>query len=81
MYHTEDDFVCDPSMPHYGFASWDDFFTRQFRPNARPVACPDDDKVVVNACEAAPLRVERNVTKHGKFWIKGEPYNLKFVSQ
>lgn len=23
-------FQCDPSLPHYGFRSWDDFFTRQF---------------------------------------------------
>ena len=25
------EFVCDPSKPHYGFKSWDDFFIRQFR--------------------------------------------------
>ncbi|XP_065900352.1 uncharacterized protein [Dysidea avara] len=75
----EEQFVCDPSKPHYGFTSWDDFFTRQARPNARPIAHPDDDKVIVNACESAPLRVERNASKHGKFWIKGQPYNLKFM--
>ena len=50
--HFVDDFVCDPSQPHYGFTSWDDFFTRQFRPNVRPVASPDDNKVIVNACES-----------------------------
>ena len=66
-------------VTHYGFTSWDDFFTRQGRPNARPIAHPDDDKVIVNACKSAPLRVERNASKHGKFWIKGQPYNLKFM--
>lgn len=25
-----EDFVCEPARPHYGFTSWDDFFTRQF---------------------------------------------------
>jgi len=75
----EADFVCDPSKPHYGFTSWDDFFTRQFQPNVRPVACPDDNKVIVNPCEAAPFRVEHNVKKHDKFWIKGTPYNLKLM--
>ncbi|XP_065919748.1 uncharacterized protein [Dysidea avara] len=75
----EDDFVCDPSKPHYGFTSWDDFFTRQFRPNVRPVASPDDNKVIANACESNPFRVEKNVTKQGKFWIKGQPYNIKFL--
>ena len=75
----EADFVCDPSKPHYGYTSWDNFFTRQFRPNVRPVAYPDDNKVIVNPCEAAPFRVESNITKHDKFWIKGTPYNLKFM--
>ena len=75
----EAEFICDPSKPHYGFTSWDNFFTRQFRPNARPVAYPDDNKVIVNACESVPWRVERNVPKDGKFWIKGQPYNIKFM--
>jgi len=75
----EVDFVCDPSKPHYGYTSWDDFFTRQFRPNARPVAYPDDNKVIVNPCEAAPYKVESNITKHDRFWIKGTPYNIKFM--
>ncbi|XP_065900321.1 uncharacterized protein [Dysidea avara] len=75
----EQEFICDPSKPHYGFTSWDGFFTRQFRPNARPVAYPADNKVIVNACESGPWRVERNVPKDGKFWIKGQPYNIKFM--
>jgi len=75
----EADFVCDPSKPHYGFTSWDDFFTRQFQPNARPVASPDDNKVIVNPCEAAPFRVEYNVKKHDNFWTKGILYNIKFM--
>ena len=37
-------FVCDPNAPHYGFTSWDNFFTRQFQPNVRPVADPNDEK-------------------------------------
>jgi len=48
------DFVCDPAAPHYGFRSWDDFFTRQLKPGARPISSPDDDFVIVNACESAP---------------------------
>ena len=75
----EADFVCDPSKPHYGYTSWDNFFTRQLHPNARPIAYPDDNKVIVNPCEAAPFRVESNITKHDKFWIKGTPYNIKFM--
>jgi len=27
----------------------------------------------------APFRVERNITRHDKLWIKGTPYNVKFM--
>jgi hypothetical protein len=47
-------FLCDPAKPYWGFASWNDFFTRKFRPSIRPVNEADDDKVIVSACEAAP---------------------------
>jgi len=75
----EKDFICDPNKPHYGFTSWDDFFTRKFRPNARPVASPNDNKVIVNACESAPFNIEYSCKKSSKFWIKSQPYNLKFM--
>ncbi len=71
-----DDFVCDPALPYYGFASWDDFFTRQLREDQRPVASPDDDAVIANACESAPYRLERDVQFRDTFWIKGQPYSL-----
>lgn len=31
-------YICDPSKPHHGFTSWDNFFTRQFR-QGRPPGC------------------------------------------
>jgi phosphatidylserine decarboxylase len=76
MPHFAEEFVCDPTRPHYGFTSWDDFFTRQLRPGVRPVASPADPDVVVNACESAPYRVNRNVKRHDRFWIKGQPYSV-----
>ncbi|KAL9125562.1 MAG: hypothetical protein Q9217_005253, partial [Psora testacea] len=45
----EDLFVCDPTAKHYGFNSWDHFFTRTFREGVRPVAGPDDPNVIANA--------------------------------
>jgi phosphatidylserine decarboxylase len=71
-----EDFKCDPSQPHYGFKSWDDFFTREFRPGARPVAGPDDDAVIVNACESSPYRIARHVKPRDRFWIKSQPYSI-----
>lgn len=73
------DFVCDPRAPHYGFDSWDDFFTREFRPGVRPIASPGDPNLLVNACESAPYRVSENVAEHARFWIKGQPYSVAHI--
>lgn len=74
-----EDFACDPSLPHYGFTSWDDFFTRQFRPGRRPIAAEDDDNVIVNACESAPYRLARQVKERDEFWIKAQPYSVSHM--
>jgi phosphatidylserine decarboxylase len=70
------DFLCEPDRPHWGFRSWDDFFTRPLRPGARPVADPEDDRVIVNACESAPYRLARHVSLRDTFWIKAQPYSI-----
>jgi len=70
------EFRCDPDAPHHGFRSWDDFFTREVRAGVRPVACPDDDRVIVNACESAPYRIARQVSYRDRFWIKAQPYSI-----
>lgn len=36
-YTFEQLFICDPAAPYYGFKSWDDFFTREFREGIRPL--------------------------------------------
>ena len=72
----EREFVCDPGQPHWGFRSWDHFFTRELRAGARPVDSPDDDSVVVNACESAPYRIARHVNYRDTFWIKSQPYSI-----
>jgi phosphatidylserine decarboxylase len=73
------DFVCHPNLPYYGFASWDDFFTREFREGRRPVASPDDDGVIANACESAPYKIAHNVKLVDLFWIKSQPYSLQHM--
>ena len=76
MPNFDREFVCDPKAPHRGFRSWDDFFTREFRDGVRPVADPDDDSIIVNACESAPYRIARRVKYHDRFWIKSQPYSI-----
>jgi phosphatidylserine decarboxylase len=67
----------DPQDEHWGFASWNDFFTRRFKDGERPVASPDDDKVIVSACESTPYGISTNVKRQDRFWIKSQPYSLQ----
>jgi phosphatidylserine decarboxylase len=71
-----DDFVTHPEKPYLGFESWNDFFIREFKPGKRPVAAPDDDDVIVSACESAPYAIQYQVNENDTFWAKGQPYSL-----
>jgi len=73
------EFKCNPEAEHYGFKSWDDFFTREFRPGIRRVESPDDDSIVANACESAPFKISKAVKKRDYFWIKKQRYSLDFI--
>ena len=75
----EQDFMCDPSKPHHGFTSWDNFFTRRFREGRRPIAEPNNDNIISNACESAPYRISKNVKEADTFWIKAQPYSLQHM--
>ena len=66
----------DPKDEHWGFASWNDFFTRRFKDGERPVAGPEDDKVIVSACESTPYGISTDVKRQDRFWIKSQPYSL-----
>ena len=72
-------YVCEPRAAYHGFASWDDFFTRQFRPGMRPITAPDDDSVIVNACESGPYCLATGVKPRDQFWLKGQPYSLEHM--
>ncbi|KAK3689653.1 Phophatidylserine decarboxylase-domain-containing protein [Podospora appendiculata] len=73
----EEMYKCEPSKKYYGYKSWNDFFTREVHDSARPIASPDDDSIVANACESKVYNVARNVKLREKFWIKGQPYSVK----
>ena len=69
-------YQCNPTAPYYGFTSWDDFFTRLFQNGLRPVAFPDDDRIVNSACESTVYAIKTDVKERDLFWLKGEPYSL-----
>lgn len=67
----------EPDDEYWGFASWNDFFTRRFKKGQRPVHSPDDDKVIVSACESTPYGLATDVQRQDRFWIKSQPYSLQ----
>jgi phosphatidylserine decarboxylase len=69
-------FEHDPDDEHWGFGSWNEFFTRRYREDARPVAAPDDDAVIVSPCESTPYAISHDVRRTDEFWVKSEPYSL-----
>jgi len=73
-------FSCDPEgdPAHWGYGTWDDFFTRKFRDidRFRPVSHPSNPAWVVHACESIPLALKMNVKKYDKFWMKGQNYSV-----
>jgi phosphatidylserine decarboxylase len=70
-------FQYKPREKHWGFASWNDYFTRRFKPGRRPIAAPDDEKVIINACESTPYALKTNVKREDRFWVKEQPYSLQ----
>lgn len=79
MPNFKEEFKCDPTKPHYGFKSWDDFFTREFHDGVRPVADPGNDTVIVHACESAPYKIQEDVKLRDQFWIKSQNYSLQYM--
>jgi len=69
----QDDFV----IPKSGFNSWNDFFTRNLRGGVRPIA--DGEDVVVSAADSTKFSLQKNVGLDSKFWIKSEPYALRYI--
>ncbi len=41
------------------------------------MASPDDDKVIVSACESTPYGISTDVKRQDRFWIKSQAYSLE----
>lgn len=77
-YCNLDEFVIpDRSAPHWGFASFNAFFHRQIKQAARPIAGPDDPRVIVSPNDGTVYKLARNVRLEDRFWLKGQPYSLR----
>lgn len=73
----EEFIIPDPAAPYGGFASYNAFFHRQIKSECRPVAEPENPKVIVSANDGTAYRLARNVKLEDQFWIKSQPYSME----
>ena len=74
-----EDYRYEPNAEHWGFTSWNDFFTRNLRdtpPEPRPIDDPGNNKVIVSACDSTVYKIRHNLNLETEFWIKEQPYSL-----
>jgi phosphatidylserine decarboxylase len=70
------EFIFDRAAPHWGWKSYNGYFHREIRKEARPIASPRDPKVIVSANDGNLVTIARGVQRMDKFWLKGEPFSL-----
>ncbi len=70
------DYKYNPNAEHWGFKSWNDFFTRELTKKARPVSNPKNKKMIASACDSTVYKISHNVQAESRFWIKSQPYSL-----
>lgn len=68
--------IPDKNAPHWGFLSYNDYFHRQINLQYRPIADPDNNKVIVSANDGTVYNIQRKVKYTDTFWIKSQPYSL-----
>ena len=69
------DMVHHKHEPGYGYASWNDFFLRQFEPGKRPFHGDAETQVCIG-CETTPWAYEPSAAAKTDFWIKDVNYSL-----
>lgn len=77
QYQLDEFVIPDQGAPHWGWTSYNDFFHRQIKPEARPIGDPGNPKVIVSANDGTVYDIARKVKRLDRFWIKGQPYSLE----
>lgn len=65
-----------PDEVNRGYESWNEFFIREIKDEARPIVSDGNPANIISACESAVLRLDRNVKAHDQFWLKAQKYSL-----
>ena len=66
----------DDVLPGQDFSTFNKFFCRKLRPEARPIASPDDDAIVVSPADCR-LIVFPTVSEAASLWVKGESFTIE----
>ncbi|KAI8379112.1 phosphatidylserine decarboxylase-domain-containing protein [Radiomyces spectabilis] len=62
--------------PISSFKTFNEFFYRKLKPDARPCECPDDPRVIVSPADCRMLAFQ-TVDDATRIWIKGTDFTLK----
>lgn len=63
-------------IPKGGFASFNDFFTRELKSGARPVSDPNNNAVLVSPADCKISSIPYSLTSDRDFEVKGDTYNI-----
>ena len=66
--------IPDRAAPHWGFASFNDYFHRRIKPESRPIAT--DPKAVVAPNDGILIAHQRGIGKQAQLSVKGQRYSL-----
>lgn len=72
MYQVNVDEILEPLD---SFKNFNEFFFRKLKPEARPIACRDDPRVVVSPADCRCI-VFPNVDTATKIWVKGARFSI-----
>jgi phosphatidylserine decarboxylase len=69
--------IPDQSAEYWGFKSFNAYFHRGIKPECRPIAEPDNPKIVVSSNDGTVYNIQDNVQREDQFWVKGQNYSLE----
>eukprot|EP00252_Welwitschia_mirabilis_P025849 TRINITY_DN8234_c0_g1_i1.p1 TRINITY_DN8234_c0_g1~~TRINITY_DN8234_c0_g1_i1.p1 ORF type:complete len:739 (-),score=145.88 TRINITY_DN8234_c0_g1_i1:134-2350(-) len=61
--------------PEY-FKTFNEFFIRELKPHARPIACKDNDHVAICGADSRLMAFQSQI-KGKRFWIKGRKFSIE----
>ena len=67
----------DYIVPAGGFKSFNDFFTREVKPGARPISEINDNSILTSPADSSIMKISDNITSKTEFKVKGDILNVK----